>query len=230
MRLPHDSAQHRQLQSTCITKRTFVVDQLNIVLQFNRDIGNVFKLVTVVVILLVILIRYGLFRFHKRWKLFSWSCSVRVLFMLFMNNIWRGQKFSSDNGWLCQLWILWYNATNEYFNYQNRFDWLFVPLLCSPEFTRCRTQEKIRRSSKTLNYKYHFVLLSSSFIFWLAIYTDSPKYGQTLKNIQRYNKESWLRSVFLFRVLFMSNLMKSDLMRDWSKIVKFPKGWRKRTN
>lgn len=155
----------------------FVVYQLNIVLQFFTDVGNVFKLV---IFFKCFLFCYGLFRFRKCWKLFSRRLPV-IYTVLFEQHLEEPKV--SDNGWLVRFRNSWSNCSlceeskkrsKQVFYpsetgltgclYSSLFSWVHPvqntgKVLFSEKEKRC------------IIYKSRFVLLNSSFVFWLAIRT-----------------------------------------------------------
>lgn len=86
------------------------------------------------------------------------SCSAEVLLSMcylycYLNNIWRGPTKVTDNSWLfrfCDPTTLraksTKNAPNEYFTHPKLAWPVACTLLCSPECTRCRTQESLVKS------------------------------------------------------------------------------------
>lgn len=173
--------QPRQLQSfsTCITKQTVFccLSAEYCVTVFFTDVGNVFKLV---IFFKCFLFCYGLFRFRKCWKLFSRRLPViyTVLFKQYLE-----EPKVSDNGWLVRFRNSWSNCSlceeskkrsKQVFYppetgltgclYSSLFSWVHPvqntgKVLFSEKEKRC------------IIYKSRFVLLNSSFVFWLAIRT-----------------------------------------------------------
>lgn len=81
-------------------------------------------------------------------------------------------------------------------NWLNRLLVLLFVLLNAPgaEHRKSLFSEKEKRC---IIYKSRFVLLNSSFVFWLAIRTRQNM-ARLVKNIQGYNKLNWLWSIYLF--------------------------------
>lgn len=115
----------------------------------------------------------------------------------------------SDNGWLVRFRNSWSNCSlceeskkrsKQVFYppetgltgclYSSLFSWVHPvqntgKVLFSEKEKRC------------IIYKSRFVLLNSSFVFWLAIRTRQNM-ARLVKNIQGYNKLNWLWSIYLF--------------------------------
>lgn len=141
------------------------------------------------------------------------SCSSEVF--LSMCYLYLEEPKVSDNGpWLfrfCDSTVLRAkspkNAPNKYFTHPKLAWPVACTLLCSPKCTRCRTQEVLFSEKR--------IIYLVSFYWTCHLYFDSPKYGPTRKNIQGYNKVNWLRSIYLFGVLYMSDV---GLMEIWTHV------------
>lgn len=168
---------------------------------FFTDVGNVFKLV---IFFKCVLFCYGLFRFRKCWKLFSRR--LPVIYIVIWTTFRGAQSFRQRltcqvSQFVIQLFFVrrvqktLQTSILPTRNWLNRLLVLLFVLLSAPGAEHRKSFVFGKR--KTLHYKSRFVLLNSSFVFWLAIRTRQNM-ARLVKNIQGYNKLNWLWSIYLF--------------------------------